>query len=180
MGGTPVSINQFSYLQTKWQTPKAGVTGSNPVGRASKQKLGPLRAQFCLPVCPVQGVGGCSIKGAGVLGANHFQMVTRHSSSGELPRCPSGAQTRYHHCRPIFLKFAAWLSSENGQYVPMATSALPRKPAASGRLLPFRCADRRCFEWLLSATAVAHGYLGKALVTSREPRAATGETTGVQ
>ena len=31
----PVSVNDFSYLQTKWRTPKAGVTGSNPVGRAT-------------------------------------------------------------------------------------------------------------------------------------------------
>ena len=30
----PVRINNFSYLQMKWRTPKAGVTGSNPVGRA--------------------------------------------------------------------------------------------------------------------------------------------------
>jgi hypothetical protein len=32
----PVSVNGFSYLQMKWRPPKAGVTGSNPVGRAIK------------------------------------------------------------------------------------------------------------------------------------------------
>ena len=31
----PVSINNFSYLQTNVCAPKAGVTGSNPVGRAN-------------------------------------------------------------------------------------------------------------------------------------------------
>ena len=69
MDVSPVSINIFSYLQSKWRTPKAGVTGSNPVGRASKQKLGPLWAQFCLLVCSAQGVERCSIKRASVLDA---------------------------------------------------------------------------------------------------------------
>lgn len=32
----PVRFNIFSHLQMKWRTPKAGVTGSNPVGRAIK------------------------------------------------------------------------------------------------------------------------------------------------
>ena len=34
MGVWPVSINKYSYLQMNKRTPKAGVTGSNPVGRA--------------------------------------------------------------------------------------------------------------------------------------------------
>ena len=34
MDARPVSVNQFSNLCMKWRTPKAGVTGSNPVGRA--------------------------------------------------------------------------------------------------------------------------------------------------
>jgi len=35
MGVPPVRINNFGYLHMKWRTPKAGVTGSNPVGRAN-------------------------------------------------------------------------------------------------------------------------------------------------
>ena len=35
MGARRVSINNFSYLRLKWRTPKAGVTDSNPVGRAN-------------------------------------------------------------------------------------------------------------------------------------------------
>jgi hypothetical protein len=31
----PVSINSFSYLQTKWRIPKAGVTGSNLAARSA-------------------------------------------------------------------------------------------------------------------------------------------------
>ncbi len=34
MGVWPVSINNYSYLQMNVRSPKAGVTGSNPVGRA--------------------------------------------------------------------------------------------------------------------------------------------------
>ena len=36
MGVEPVSINKYSYLQMVMRSPKAGVTGSNPVGRAIK------------------------------------------------------------------------------------------------------------------------------------------------
>jgi len=34
MGATPISDNNFSYLRSKRHAPKAGVTGSYPVGRA--------------------------------------------------------------------------------------------------------------------------------------------------
>ncbi len=43
----PVSVNNVSCLQTKWRTPKAGVTGSNPVGRA-KIKMGVNGSHFIL------------------------------------------------------------------------------------------------------------------------------------
>ena len=65
----PVSINSFSYLQSKWRTPKAGVTGSNPVGRASKQKWAPCGPVFVYLVCPAQGGGRCSTKRVSVLDA---------------------------------------------------------------------------------------------------------------
>ena len=42
MGARRVSINNFSYLRLKWRTPKAGVTGSNPVGRATLEKIAHL------------------------------------------------------------------------------------------------------------------------------------------
>ena len=48
MGAVPIQDNDFSKLRMNWRTPKAGVTGSNPVGRASKQKGVPAGPLFCL------------------------------------------------------------------------------------------------------------------------------------
>src|SRR5210317_829098 len=63
MGELPVNINNIRYLQTKWRTPKAGVTGSirgakrrqadrrkaHPVGRANL--FNRLRGVRCLANC---------------------------------------------------------------------------------------------------------------------------------
>ena len=51
MGVPPVSINKFRYLQTKWRTPKAGVTGSIRGKRSEPKDAEGEAAQ--LPVNPV-------------------------------------------------------------------------------------------------------------------------------